>query len=190
VICDPAFQKSRLTLNGKSYQITEISLVINCLSYIDPSELFCFPEEERQYQAAEFHALLVYFLSSLSCPVFGRASTLSLAGPALNRVDWQHLAIAAGLPIISTNFENNQLDSIGQTDLKQFNLIIVGKILTTPSNTCADQYIKQLAQYLQLDYLEVNFCLGKGDKIFFKDATSKPSLQNPEVRRAILDYLN
>src|SRR5258708_1980427 len=72
----PAFSDSTITAGGRKIGVGEIEGVINLLPAVFPGELVFYAPEEREYQAAEFHALLVFFLSSLKCPVLNRPSRL------------------------------------------------------------------------------------------------------------------
>src|SRR5437016_3011803 len=68
----PDFDASTITVSGETIPVGRIGGIVNLLPAVFPDELIFYDEEEREYQAAEMHALLTFFLSSLGCPVLNR----------------------------------------------------------------------------------------------------------------------
>src|SRR6202011_6166941 len=106
--CYPDFEASTITVGGKRVRIAEIDGVVNLLPTVFPEELIFYPQEECIYQAAEFTALLTFFLSALSCPVINRPTTLNLNGPVLNPIGWHLLAHAANIPTVALSIESDK----------------------------------------------------------------------------------
>src|SRR4030088_432688 len=51
----PDFEASVVSIQDRRVRVTEIGGVINLLPAVFPEELFFYPPQEREYQAAEFH---------------------------------------------------------------------------------------------------------------------------------------
>jgi hypothetical protein len=107
---------------------------LNLLPAVFAEELSFYAEEERAYQTAELQALIVYFLSSLPCPVVNRPSTVSLTGPVQNPAAWLAVASAAGLPVARVT-----IASTGKPRLPNH---------ARPTGTVADSYTMDLVSLL------------------------------------------
>ena len=105
----PNIAYSRLTLAGRNVAAGEILGVINLMPAVFPGELYFFLETEREYQAAEFHALLTFFLGALPCPVVNRPTAASLTGPYAGKAAWIHVARRLGIPVADLHLDSANL---------------------------------------------------------------------------------
>jgi hypothetical protein len=102
----PNVADSRLTLEGRNVAAGGIVGVINLMPAVFPDELYFFPETEREYQAAEFHALLTFFLGALPCPVVNRPTAASLTAPYAGKAGWIHVARKLGIPVADLRLDS------------------------------------------------------------------------------------
>jgi len=183
----PRFSDSTITVAGRTVRIGEISAVLNLLPAVLPNELAAYPPEERTYQAAEFRALLVYFLASLPCPVVNRASTVSLTGTVQNPAAWFAVAEAAGIPL--AHFKaSSQNKGLANGNGPVVRAAIVGGRIVERSRTVADGYTLELARRSRVEYLRAVYrCEPSG--VRFLGADSYPDIRQPQTRAALRDYL-
>src|SRR4051794_6707245 len=62
---------------------------------------------DREYAAAEAHAVLLAWLTALDCPVLNRPSGRGLVGPVLSDAEWLAAAARAGLPTLALRHTGN-----------------------------------------------------------------------------------
>lgn len=62
---------------------------------------------DREYAAAEAHAILVAWLTALDCPVLNQPSGRGLVGPVLSDAEWLAAAARAGLPTLALRHTSN-----------------------------------------------------------------------------------
>src|SRR5512138_3330212 len=72
---------STAVVQGEPVAAAEISGVLTRLPAVTDRELPMLVQEDRAYAAAEMTAFLVYWLSTLACPVLNRPVAPSLCGP-------------------------------------------------------------------------------------------------------------
>jgi len=188
----PDVASSKITVQGKILMVKEIEGVINLLPAIFPDELFFYPPEEREYQAAEFHALLTFFLSALECPVINRPTSLSLTGPFINPLSWFHAADAAGIPLSGVQFSSNDPPDaslfLGQNTLTE--VAYLGGKIVTPSNAIADVYTLRLADMTQVEYLKVFFEKRGEHDLQFVRAQTIPDLNDKSDVNSLSNYFH
>ena len=102
----PNVADSLVTLEGRNVAAEEILGVINLMPAVFPDELYFFLETEREYQAAEFYALLTFFLGALSCPVVNRPTAASLVGSYAGKSAWIHVARRLGIPVADLHLDS------------------------------------------------------------------------------------
>lgn len=200
-LCDPGFDCSTLTLADRQLRVDAISAVVNLLPAVLPDALTVYAPEERDYQAAEMHAWLAFFLSSLDCPVVNRPTPLSLSGPAPSPLAWLALARAAGIPLAATDVDSEEVEpalAIGHDATVE--VVAVGGIVVEPSATLADRYTTELARRHGLAYLKASYTSKEPDgngqragprcrQVSLVSATSVPDLRDARVRRALARLL-
>ncbi len=155
----PAILSSTLTVAGKSIVAAEIEWVLNCLPAVFPEELFFYPPEEREYQSAEFHALLTSFLHWLPRPVINRPNSVSLTGSSSSPIGWYHLARKLRIPLADVHLTSTEVQtpfaSLSAGDLVHATYLR-GMILGS-SPHLANQYARALAQASGVDFLRAAF---------------------------------
>jgi hypothetical protein len=187
----PDFASSTLTVGGRKIRIDEIEGVINLLPAVFPEELIFFPPEEREYQAAEFHALLTFFLSGLPCPVVNRPAAGSLNGPCLNPIGWYHLAQRMGMPVspIRLDTENFVNPFAVSGDKPLIAVTCLGDRVTAPSGTTADRDTIALLRQAKVDYLTARYTASETGRPELAAVRAVPDLRDGVTRRALIDYL-
>ena len=181
------FTDSTISAGGKTIGVASISGVLNLLPAIFPEELSFYAEEERAYQTAELHALIVYFLSSLACPVVNRPSTVSLTGPVQNPASWLAVASAAAIPVARVTIASTGKPLFPAHDPVLQVVCVNGKLIT-PSATAADRYTVDLARHCRLPYLQAQY-RWEGSEIRFVTASSYPDIRCQRTRTALREYL-
>jgi hypothetical protein len=188
-ICHPRLEDS--TLEGCSLPIARIEGVLNLLPSIAAEELRFYPPEEREYQAAEFHALLLYLLSALSCPVINRPTALSLNGPVFNPLGWYHLASRVGIPLTPLlTADNHLVPEFDSRDSELIEVAILAGRLMRDSGTIADSYLLSLAREARVEYLLARFWRKGPTDIRFVAATAVPDARELTLQTALLQVFN
>ncbi|MDP4220176.1 MAG: hypothetical protein Q8916_10505 [Bacteroidota bacterium] len=187
----PQFNDSYITVGGKQISLHEIRGVVNVLPAIFPGELFFYPEEEREYQAAEFHALLTFFLSALQCPVINKPSSLSLSGPFINPMSWYHVAHEIGIPLSRMQIDSDDppasaFDERGSV----FESTCIGGSILSPSGTVADDYTQKLAAEVHCHFLKVFYTQEQPNQFSFIRAQTTPDLKEESVCAALMDFFD
>ncbi len=184
----PAILSSTLTVAGESIAAVEIEWVLNCLPAVFPDELFFYPPEEREYQSAEFHALLTFFLHSLPRPVINRPNSVSLTGSFSSPIGWYHLAHKLRIPLAEVNVTStevkNPFASLYAGELVHVTCLR-GTVLSS-SSALANQYTRALAQASGVDFLRAAFRPTHAG-LEFTAANTVPNLRDPATRRALVE---
>ena len=187
----PDFASSTLTVGGRKITIDEIEGVINVLPAVFPEELVFFPPEEREYQAAEFHALLTFFLSGLPCPVVNRPAAGCLSGPYVNPIGWYHLAQRMGIPVspIRLDTENFVNPFAVSAEKPVIAVTCLGDRVIAPSGTAADRDTIALSRQAKVDYLTALYTASEAGRPELAAVRAVPDLRDGVTRRALIDYL-
>lgn len=85
----------------------QISVVFNRVRHVPVPHFESSSKADRDYAAAEIHALVLSWLSSVNCPVVNRASVRGLGGANRSLAEWLLLAGRAGLPTRRLRFTTN-----------------------------------------------------------------------------------
>jgi hypothetical protein len=184
----PDFEASTVTVAGRSLPVRDIRAVVNALPAVLPGSLSVYEIEEREYQAAELHAWLSYFLSALSCPVINRPSTLSLGGPARGALGWLHLARAAGIPVAPVAISSD--DPSGALAQPAPGRLQVTWAPGMTERTLAEEYTGALARRSGVAFLEAWYAEDDSGNVRFAGARSVPDLASEATRRALLAALD
>lgn len=183
----PDFARSTITVEGRAISVGEISAVLNLLPAVMARELLMYAEEERAYQAAEMRALLIFFLSSLSCTVINRATPLSFSGPVQNPAAWLAVAQGAGIPLATLSAGSAGRNRI-EGEASSMEVVSAGEGLVIRSGTVADEYTAALARRLQIPYLRAVYREEEGE-IRLAGADSYPDIRHPQIRTALRELL-
>jgi hypothetical protein len=187
----PDFASSTLTIDCRKIAIGEIEGVINVLPAVFPEELVFFPPEEREYQAAEFHALLTFLLSSLPCPVVNRPAAGSLSGPCLNPIGWYHLAQGLGIPVSPIQLDTDNFNNPFAARRADPTIAVtcLGDRVITESGTTGDRDTIALSRQAKVDYLTALYTASKAGRPELAAVRAVPDLRDMVIRRALIDYL-
>jgi hypothetical protein len=199
----PGFENSTITIEGITVPISAITGVVNFLPVILPEELYFLPEEEREYQAAEFHALLTFFLHSLPCPVINRPSGSGLTGTFNHALYWIDTARKLEIPTIPLVIDSHDTLNCPPVDKPPPYLEIIclnqeilcvsnGNATTLPHHSGnrpeAQQYTLQLAKHSGAEYLKAAF-EEIGTKIALARVSLIPDIRNDKLIRCIIGQL-
>ena len=185
-LCDPGFERSELTVAGRRIGVRELTGVVSLVPAVLPGLLTFYDEGEREYQAAELHAWLSFFLSSLPCRVVNRPTAISLTGPALSALSWMRLACTAGIATAPL--------ALGSRDIRPVlrgpvaggaDVVCVGGRIVSPSDSLAEDTTLRLAESVGVAYLRAWF--DEDGRLL--GATSVPDLRPSPTRRALAEYL-
>jgi hypothetical protein len=184
----PDFEASTVTVAGRSLPVREIRAVVNALPAVLPGSLSVYEIEEREYQAAELHAWLSYFLSALRCPVINRPSALSLGGPVRGALGWLHLARAAGIPVAPLAVSSD--DPGGAPARPAPGRVGVIWAPGMEERTLTEHYAGALARVSGVAFLEAWYDEDGSGNVRFAGARSVPDLASEATRRALLAALD
>jgi hypothetical protein len=90
-------------------------VLFNRLRYVDVPGFWHASRGDREYAAAEMHALLLSWLTGVRCPVINAASPAGLGGAARHPLEWYLLASAEGLrtPDVTITSSPRRFDARG-----------------------------------------------------------------------------
>jgi len=186
-IAHPRVSDSTLATDERSLAITDIEGVLNLLPAVAPGELRFYPPGEREYQAAEFHALLMYLLAALPCRVINRPTSLSLNGPVFNALGWYHLASRAGIPLAPLEtHESHLVPAFESRGAELIEVACLAGRLICESGTIADAYLLALAKESGVDYLVGRFCRRAPTDLRFVAANAVPDARAPWLEQALI----
>ena len=186
----PNFLSSTFSAAGRVVSASDVRCIINLLPVVFPDELFFYPSEERDYQAAEFHALLTFFLSGFTCPVINRPTSMSLTGACSSPIGWYHLARKHGIPVVEVQVNSDEFVNPFGRDREQDALHVTylhGEILSGVE-PILENYTRMLAEAAQLEYVRATF-VRRGVGFQLSSANTVPALRDPRTRTALIDLL-
>ena len=185
----PDFAASALQVGDRTICVDEIDGAINVLPAVFPEELTFFPPEEREYQTAEFHALLTFFLRAVRCPVINRPAAGNLAGPWAGPLAWLHLAQSCGIPTAPIQIDTEDFANpfAASPSADAFEVSCLGGSMVVSSGTVADHHTLALSQRAQLDYLRAVYRTGSGAPELLMVRTA-PDLAGDATRRALIEF--
>jgi len=85
--------------DGRKWSDSDLAVVVNRLQFADVPHFVRARSGDREYAVMEFFALLISWLSGLTCTVIQPPSAQALHGRLLSPVAWQSLAARAGLAV-------------------------------------------------------------------------------------------
>ena len=186
-------------VGGRVVAVDEISGVLTRLPAVTPAELPAIVPDDRDYVAAEMTAVLLAWLSSLSCRVVNRPTTTCLAGPNWRPERWVYLAAQLGIPFREAchAVEPGRTPSAGAvaTDSTAEPLVtvnVVGERCLGTDDERLAVAARRLADAVGAGLLAVHFDpvdQPEGTSPRFVAATPWPDLSRPEVGDAVLDLL-
>ncbi|MBK9259905.1 MAG: hypothetical protein IPM54_08725 [Polyangiaceae bacterium] len=151
-----------------------------------PSDVTYVRASDRSYVATEMTAFLLAWLSALSCPVLGRPTSTSLAGPMLRPEQWLHVAGKAGVPVRPVRRSSRQSNQEKP---------IVTEVVTVVENECIGARSEALADRALAVARAANARLvttyfeGPLDNPVFVHADTWVDLDDPDIEGAVLSIL-
>jgi hypothetical protein len=159
-------------IDGRRVPIADVEAVLTRRPAVVAEELVWIDRADRAYVAAEVNAFLVAWLDAIPCPVVNRPTTTSLAGPAWGELHWAAAAARAGV-------------AWGRSgDGDAHDVVACGEACIGARSSGDAAAARALAREAGVDLLGVRF-----DGECACAATPRPSLDDPEVREALLGRL-
>jgi hypothetical protein len=178
---------SQYVIEGVRYDSSEIQGVLVRSPAVMASDLSHITSSDRSYVASEMTAFLVYWLTTLRCPVLNRPTPRSLCGPGWYPEHWIHYAAQAGLRVrpMSRSITLTSVDPPRWPECSGpfTELTVVGRAAfgnATPdvaAKACA------LAAVAGVDLVKFRF-----DGACFLQADLCPTLDDERVEQAVLGY--
>jgi hypothetical protein len=186
----PNFDASTITVGGETVPVLDLAGVVNLLPAVFPDELIVYDEAEREYQAAEIHALLTFFLSSLACPVINRATATSLTGPFPNPLGWRQLARSSGLAVAPMELRSDAFANpfTVPADRGAIEVECLGNRVIAPSGTVADAQTLTLARQGGVEYLRAVYLRDASGDVRYLTVHTTPDVNSAPTRAAVADY--
>jgi hypothetical protein len=163
----------KLVADGEVVDAAHIGGVVTRLPCVVESELPHIHPSDRMYVAAEMTAFLLFWLSSLSCPVLNRPTPTCLAGPNLPWEQWCYVATKRGLSVAPPD-----VDAVIKVTVVGDRCIGGGQAEATAA--------RAVAASVGATLLVVHFAEQPSGT--FVSADPWPDLAQPEVAAAVLDY--
>jgi hypothetical protein len=166
-----------------------ISGVLTCVSAISENELDHVVPEDRAYVAAEMTALMVSWLSGLTCPIMNRPTPGCLMGPAWHPAQWVHAASALGIPARPVCRRVRRAAEAARTSSEELTAVtVVGEAHFGEADPILGEYSRRLAKAAGVDLLTTYFT-GRGSHARLVAAELMVDIAHPEIGDAILAQL-
>jgi hypothetical protein len=168
----------------------EITGVLTRLPCVAEEELLDITPEDRPYIAAEMTAFLLFWLSSLECPVLNRPTPACLAGPYWRCESWVRVAAQAGIPVQPVHRRAALQGSAPEEETGPFpaTVTVVGERLFGETDRVLQKQARRLADLAAVELLAVRFS-GPECGARFVSADVFPDLADDRVAEAVLEYL-
>jgi hypothetical protein len=180
--------KATAVVAGRHVPQAEITGVLTLIPGIADWELLDIAPEDRSYVASEMTAFLVYWLSSLACPVLNRPTPLCLSGPNWRREQWVDSAARAGLAVQS--FRRHSALGSGEEATASGGAVVTVAGRSVIGDAASELHLqaRRLADFAKVELLAVHFSSPEPDARF---VTASPfaNLTDDRVADAVLEYL-
>ena len=180
---------SRFVLGGRVVEDSEVSGVLTRLVCVTENDLPHIQSPDRAYVAAEMTAFLLWWLSSLDCPVINRPTPTGLAGPNWRTQEWAHCAAGLGIPTRSVirTVSRSASRSGPEPAVAGVKVTIVGARCLGSDDAWITSKASRLAAAAGAALLEVEFSSPEADSLFL-GATPYPEVSG-EIADSILEIL-
>lgn len=180
----PEVAASVITVDGRSVTPGELRGVLNLLPAVFPDELYFYPDAEREYQAAEFHALLTFLLAALPCPVVNRPTATGLTGPYSGRTAWFHLAKSVEVPVVDVRLSSDEWAKPAEANGELTEVACLqGQVLGPADDVTAD-YVGRIRAAAGVEYVRATFVWCDREPALFSVSTM-PNLRDAATRNAL-----
>jgi hypothetical protein len=184
---------SRAVVAGHVLPESAIDGVVVRRMAILPDELVPFAVADRAYAAAEMHAFLFSWLTSLACPVLNRPAGNSLCGPDWRPLQWMHMARLAGL---DTDVVHCRVPAARRGEVEEravtkapWEVNVVGHRCLGALDVRYEAAAKRLAALAGTPLLTVRFHAERSAPCFHS-ASPLPDLSNAELAQAVRDHFD
>jgi hypothetical protein len=182
---------SRAVASGKIIAYAETKGVLTRLSRILEHDLPNIVNIDRVFVAAEMTAFLMFWLSSLKCPILNRPTPTSLSGPNWHQAQWVFAASKLGIPIhpfhIDTSKNLGKSESV--TNFHPLTVTVVGRSCFGEADDTLKTYARGLAAAAGVNLLSVCFSSRESGS-YFISADQMPDISSKEVSDAVLEYFD
>ena len=171
---------------GDRISAASLSGVVTLLPCVFAQELVHIVEDDREYVAAEMTAFLLFWLSTMTCPVLNRPTSGCLSGPNWRLEQWCLAATQIGIPTVDCS-RSTRGGVAPRTSSKTVTVTMVGRTITGPADEEVERHTRQLAAVASVDAITATF-LRTPDGLRFAGACPFVDAGNQDVRRAIVGY--
>jgi hypothetical protein len=181
---------SSFAVAGKALPARNIAVVLTRAPTIDPTDLVDVAAGDRDYVAAEMHAFLVAWLTSLGPRVVNRPTPHCLLGPLWSPEVWVRLAATLGIPVRPTRRsvgpDGNLWTAPPPTDPRD--VTVVGNAAFGDVHIRVKEHALALAHAAGTDLLSVTFD-GPEPSAGLVSANPRPPLDAREMVDAVEHWL-
>jgi hypothetical protein len=175
-------------IEGKLVPQREITRVLTLLPSITEGELVGIAPEDRTYVATEMTAFLLFWLSSLQCPVLNRPTAMCLSGPYWRREKWVSVAAQAGIPVQAFRRRAAPGSNADDVDPASTIVTVAGKSVIGEADRGLQLQARCLAELAGVELLSVHFSSPERDARFVT-ASTFPNLSDDGIAEAVLECL-
>lgn len=190
-LCDRA--ASRAVVAGHVLPESAIDGVVVRRLAILPDELGHVAVADRAYAAAEMHAFLFSWLSSLTCPVLNRPAGTSLCGPDWRPLQWVHMARLAGLDTDVVHCRvpapRRRVAEAHVTTSAPWQVNVVGQQCLGAPDVRYEAAAKRLAAFTRTALLTVRFHAERSGPCFHS-ASPLPDMSDARLAQAVRDHFD
>ena len=183
-----AEDRGTAVIEGKLVPQEEITGVLTLVPCVFENELVEIAPKDRPYIASEMNAFLLYWLSSLKCPVLNRPTAACLSGPCWSREKWITVAARAGIPVRTYRRSAILGSAPADETVPTATVTLAGKSIIGDTDPHLQIHARRLANLAGVDLLAVHFSSPEPDARFVA-ADSFPGLSDEKVAGAVLGYL-
>ncbi len=183
------FERGTVVVGGKILPHADITGVLTLLPSVTEQDLVDIVPEDRAYVASEMTAFLVFWLSSLICPVLNRPTPMCLSGPHWRREQWVSAAARAGIPVQSFRRRAAHGSDAVQEALPDSTIVTVaGRSIIGEADPELLLHAQRLAGIAGVQLLAVNFSSPRRNARFVT-ASTFPDLSDDRTVEAVLECL-
>jgi hypothetical protein len=184
-----AEERGTAVIERKRVPQAEITGVVTLVPCVFENELVEIAPKDRPYIASEMNAFLLYWLSSLRCPVLNPPTPTCLSGPCWPREKWVTVAAHAEIPVESFRRRSAFGSAAEEEAVPAVSVVTVaGKSVIGDTAPELRIQARQLAELAGVELLAVHFSSPEPDARFVT-AGLVPGLTDDRVADAVLAYL-
>lgn len=183
----PDDARATAVIGGVRVHAADIGGVLTCSPAILASELPHVRSEDRDHVAGEMTSFLVCWLSTLSCPMLNRPSSVGLWGPPWRRLHWLDAARRLGIPIEPTLLRVAPAGPAATPDEPTVRVTIVGD--AGVGDDVLASHARRLAQVAGVGFLTAEFT-ASGNAGRFVSASLRSDIEDPLVVAAVMEFFS